>query len=439
MFLVFLQSRPVRWESAHISLPKVKMANMFFSIVSVTLGRTLTLSDDDIDTPLPSPLDDDELENQSTSTDTSAVDANERISPFLRLIYVRRLLAKSHRLLHTNVAMRSLQAPEKRAIRQNLLCELQDWRQRTANAMPCSNDESSLAISAFHCASWWEAVYHNAVLVLFRPPATTTLMGNAADSQPMVQDSEDVLKIMWETSRKLISNYREVLQARRLNYSWICLYTIFMAGLTNVYSVGQWARRRKLDPESFLPPCSDVMTDIKNCSNILTAICERWDDARQSCEIFSRLSDSAFKELLRAHLASAACAAQSVQQQQQQQQSANAAASAHHHHHGGGGAGATGLLAGGGGGGGSSVITHTELHSVNNSLPALHQDARMDDLGYGFQDRNGNGNAQSNSMFDDLDGFQHTFQDMQNALYGGVYDGSSEIMTGLARNWFDLE
>jgi hypothetical protein len=42
-------------------------------------------------------------------------------------------------------------------------------------------------------------------------------------------------------------------------------------------------------------------------------------------------------------------------------------------------------------------------------------------------------------MFDDLDGFQHTFQDMQNALYGGTYDGSSEIMTGLARNWFDLE
>ncbi|KAK7903759.1 hypothetical protein LTR67_001779 [Exophiala xenobiotica] len=422
-------------------------------IVSVTLGRTLTLSDDDIDTPLPSPLDDDELENQSASStdNTSAVDANEheRISPFLRLIYVRRLLAKSHRLLHTNVAMRALQGPEKRAIRQNLLSELQDWRQTTANAMPrSSNDESSLAISAFHCASWWEAVYHNAVLVLFRPPATTTLVGTAAagEGQTMVQDhqdseAEDVLKIMWETSRKLISNYREVLQARRLNYSWICLYTIFMAGLTNVYSVGQWARRRKLDPGSFLPPCSDVMTDIKNCSNILTAICERWDDARQSCEIFSRLSDSAFKELFRAHLASATAQSQSVQQQQQQPPG-NPVASGHSQG-GGAGAGATGLMVHG-----SSVITHTELHAVNShSLPALHQDARVDDdLGpYGFQDhRNGNANANgqqssSNSMFDDLDGFQHTFQDMQNALYGGTYDGSSEIMTGLARNWFDLE
>jgi hypothetical protein len=214
-----------------------------------------------------------------------------------------------------------------------------------------------------------------------------------------------------------------------------------MAGLTNVYSVGQWARRRKLDPGSFLPPCSDVMTDIKNCSNILTAICERWDDARQSCEIFSRLSDSAFKELFRAHLASATAQSQSVQQQQQQPPG-NPVASGHSQG-GGAGAGATGLMVHG-----SSVITHTELHAVNShSLPALHQDARVDDdLGpYGFQDhRNGNANANgqqssSNSMFDDLDGFQHTFQDMQNALYGGTYDGSSEIMTGLARNWFDLE
>ncbi|KAK4944922.1 hypothetical protein LTR10_015841 [Elasticomyces elasticus] len=366
-------------------------------IVSVTLGRTLTLSDEDIDTPLPLPLDDDELESQSTNTDGSTQEAEGRISPFLRLVLCRRLIAKGHRLLHTNVTIRSLQATDKRTIRENLLAEFQDWRERTAQAMPSSNDESSLAISAFSCASWWEALYHNAVLVLFRPPATTTLPGGG---HSVVQDTEDVLKIMWESSRKLISNYREVLQARRLNYSWICLYTIFMAGLTNVYSVGQWARRRKLDPTSFLPPCSDVMTDIKDCSNILTAICERWDDARQSCEIFSRLSDSAFKELLKAHLTSV--------QSHSVPPSANASA--------------------------AGTVTHAEPR--HDPLPVLQQDTSVDDLGYGFQDR---GTSGSSFTFDDLDGFQNTFQDMQNALYGGTYDGSSEIMNGLGRNWFDLE
>lgn len=390
--------------------------------MSVTLGRTLTLSDDDIDTPLPSPLDDDELESQDPNAESSSAEEapSTRISPFLRLILCRRLVAKAHRLLRTNVAIRSLQATEKRAIRQDLLAELQDWRQKTAKAMPLSsNDESSLAISAFHCASWWEAIYHNAVLVLFRPPATTTF---PAAGQSMVLDSEDVLKVMWETSRKLIANYREVLQARRLNYSWICLYTIFMAGLTNVYSVGQWARRRKLDPGSFLPPCADVVTDIKDCSNILTAICERWDDARQSCEIFSRLSDSAFKELLKAHLTSAQAVHQPIV-------SATAGGI-----HGGGGPTSNASVAG------TTTTTHnTEIRHDDDTLPVLQQDARMDDLGYGFQDRIHVTPPQSSFMFDDLDGFQNTFQDMQNALYGGTYDGSSEIMNGLGRNWFDLE
>ncbi|KAJ5807777.1 hypothetical protein N7474_009046 [Penicillium riverlandense] len=111
------------------------------------------------------------------------------------------------------------------------------------------------------------------------------------------EDIDDVLQMIWNSSRLILAKYSELLRLRHLNYSWVCLYTIFMAGLANIYAVGCCAQRRKRGIIAFLPPFFDVISDVRECSNILTAICERWDDARGSCDIFNILSMSALKEL----------------------------------------------------------------------------------------------------------------------------------------------
>lgn len=111
------------------------------------------------------------------------------------------------------------------------------------------------------------------------------------------EDMDDVLQMIWNSSRLVLAKYFDLLRARHLNYSWVCLYTIFMAGLANMYAVGCCVQRRKRGSVAFLPSLLDVMSDVRDCSNILTAICERWDDARVSCDIFNRLSTSALKEL----------------------------------------------------------------------------------------------------------------------------------------------
>jgi hypothetical protein len=112
------------------------------------------------------------------------------------------------------------------------------------------------------------------------------------------EDMDDVLQIIWNSSRQVLSHYFDLLRDRHLNYSWVCLYTIFMAGLANMYGVGCCSQRRKRGIIAFLPTALDVISDVRDCSNIITAICERWDDARGSCDIFNKLSMSALKELL---------------------------------------------------------------------------------------------------------------------------------------------
>ncbi|KAJ5080818.1 fungal-specific transcription factor domain-containing protein [Penicillium angulare] len=145
--------------------------------------------------------------------------------------------------------------------------------------------------------------------MLFRPSTTFPAMeGHESD-----EEADDVLRLIWESSRQVLAKYFDLLRSRHLNYSWVCLYTIFMAGLANVYSIGCCAQRWKRGILAFLPSYLDVVSDIRDCSNILTAICEKWDDARGSCDIFNQLSMSALKELATASLQPITAGVQNIQ------------------------------------------------------------------------------------------------------------------------------
>jgi hypothetical protein len=111
------------------------------------------------------------------------------------------------------------------------------------------------------------------------------------------KDIDDALLILWNSSRQVLANYLELLRVRHLNYSWSCLYTIFMAEMANVYCVGCFAQRKTRGVAAFVPSYWDAISDARDCSNLLTAFCERWNDARPSCDIFNRLSMTALKGL----------------------------------------------------------------------------------------------------------------------------------------------
>ena len=361
------------------------------------LSRPLTPSDDDIDTPLPSHFNDEYIAHSPPNTDIHTPTPPTSISPFIQLIRFRRILSRIHRTLYTNTASRLLSIEQREVIRHELLSELDEWRASNDRLLQLAPPKPGTegVLSAFTDRNWYEAIYHNGVLLLYRP--STAFPHQSLQSSV---GNEDNLRAMWNASRAVIYNYRMVLRARKLNYSWICLYSIFIAGLSNVYSVGRCAQRRVTDRTSFLPPVVDVVDDVRECSSILTAICERWDDARSSCEIFSRLSNGAIKELLKAQ----ALQSNSMNTIQVAPPISNRPAIASDPAYG---------------------TPRMEWSGPDGVVRHMSQ-AGMDQVACSDQ-------QQQDNVYE----FQQLFQDMQTSLYDHGFDGSNEVFFGFDKDWFD--
>ncbi|KAL1890771.1 Rac GTPase-activating protein BCR/ABR [Sporothrix stenoceras] len=321
------------------------------TIVNISLGRPLAIHDDDIDVPLPSAANDDEIgqDNVGSTVGSTACDGQDQVeiqptSLFLHHILYRRLQARIHRCMYTSRSVQTQPLHERRAVRRDIYKSLHEWQRGIGrlNLQQYQQPDQPIRSSFLH-PSWYEALYHSACLMLFRPstafPALERVYeergSGAATSRNSTADgdddgscgttdgvdsssggsiADDPLHILWTASRGVLQRYGELLRARQFNYSWVTLYTIFMAGLANVYAVGCCAQRRKkwcrqvyhqapsTDAETprsspFMPALLDVVCDFRDCSNILTAIGERWNDARAPYDTFARLSMSAMQEL----------------------------------------------------------------------------------------------------------------------------------------------
>lgn len=382
------------------------------SIVSITLGRPLALHEDDINVPLPSYLDDQSLDLHGVTPAVSMETQTESNSPFLQHIHLRKIQAKIHRLIYTSQSTPALSIQDKQVIRKGLFDELEAWLNKLPLlSLPSKNDPTAISSGFLH-PSWYQALYHSACLLLYRPSSTFP----AAPSLEADQDDNDVLQIVWQSSRNVLAKYLEVLRARRLNYSWVCLYTIFMAGLANVYSVGRCAQRRKQGIVAFIPPYLDVISDVRDCSNILTAICERWDDVRSSCEIFNRLSMSALKELAAIFFSPDG---DSLVNKSWQKNTSTVTID-------------------------SPLCTHDSRQNLQGNIDDLLPYSMRAENSTQRQGLTQNRQMQDVSSFektpemDDIIGFQELFQDMQDSIYdlNGSSSQSNEVMLGFSQGWF---
>lgn len=370
-------------------------------IVTVSLGRPLALFDDDIHVPLPSVLDDASLDEPET-----LVYSPRNMSPFLHHIRLRTIQAKIHQSMYTSRSTQSLPLRERQLIRRDLYNQLQSWKEDIELLALPMGDASSQIPSVFFHVNWYHALYHSGCLMLFRPSATFPAMEGLDDDE----DIDDVLLILWNSSRQVLANYFELLRVRHLNYSWSCLYMIFMAGLANVYCVGCCAQRKRRGVAAFVPSYWDAISDSRDCSNLLTAFCERWNDARSSCDIFNRLSMSALKGL----------AAVSFSQSNE------------------------------------SLTTTREGLKVDQttSQSRLETATARDRLAYATASSN-HVNRQTDTLeftetnggleqyplgslldFDPIVNFQQVFQDMQNSIHRSDFTETNEVLRGFSQDWF---
>ncbi|CEL09784.1 hypothetical protein ASPCAL12913 [Aspergillus calidoustus] len=360
-------------------------------IVNISLGRPLALHDDDIHVPLPSAADDETLGQVSPTTLPQ-----QTTSPFLQHTQLRRIQSKIHRCMYTSRLTQELPLTQRQAIRREIFDELQAWRQNIARLPLSPLDNSHPISSSYLHPSWYQALYHSGCLLLFRPSATFPAMEGLESDH----DNDDVLQIIWTSSRLVLSKYSELLRARHLNYSWVCLYTIFMAGLANVYSVGCCARRRKRGEVAFLPSFWDVVSDFRDYSNIMTAICERWADARGSREIFNSLSQSALKELAGPSFRGDVSRAEPSGQ-----------------------GNGNGNAAGQGVPGGTPSMLQTEQPFASGFVDGSISLDHLPEDGF----------AEFEPAFD----FQQMFQEMQSSINTGGYGQTDEVMLGFSQEWFE--
>ncbi|ETN36825.1 uncharacterized protein HMPREF1541_07812 [Cyphellophora europaea CBS 101466] len=256
-------------------------------VVSLMLGRPLAIQLEDIELELP---------QVGASSSESCI--------FAHVVRYRIICGKILNGLHRSWRGRK-KAEDYAELRQQLEHELNYWRSETSTLVLVRDDSllTPAAKSTFRAPEWYDLLYHNGILMLFRPsPCLSDATTNSV-----------TLQHVYESSQKAINYYASLHRSRKINYSWITLHAVFIAGLSYIYALRnhfQHIRRssRSLGKSTlnFSPTITQVVNDTRACSKILVAVSERWTMARSCSEVFDKLSDAVVEDVVEAQTAQAA-------------------------------------------------------------------------------------------------------------------------------------
>ncbi|CAG8022638.1 unnamed protein product [Penicillium salamii] len=257
------------------------------SVVSITLGRPFAIQLEDVSLKLPT----DALEN-GDSLDTE----KHRDAVFAHITQYRilcgKIMSSLHRGRHTNNEVSAL------AAQASLADDLEEWRSKTDTIFAGEGSSNTGKFSSFLTVDWYEMIYHNALLMLYRPSPALPLSSSRATV---------AVPIIYTSAKQAIGYYAHLHELQRINYTWITLRSVFMAGLSFVYAVGQHFRTKKspLTQLSHIlesdPSIMEIVNICRSCSNVLVAVSERGNIPRHCHRVFDRLSDAVLKDAVDYH------------------------------------------------------------------------------------------------------------------------------------------
>lgn len=292
-------------------------------ITSLALGRPLAIQLEDIDVDFPEcgPPEGDEHVTQN-NTPLSATYGTPQWSAatsiFVHIVKYRLICGKILNTLHRS----SKHAPPPGCsggpttyhhMREKLELELKGWHAQTdalqlvRNGASAASPENS---SSFRCDEWYQLLFHNGMLMLFRPsPVLCDAPRNSA-----------VLQRIYDSSRETIHLYAHLHRSKKMNYSWVTMQYVFMAGLSYIYALRNHVQSTQAPSERWeepirsrlqaTPTITQVVNSTRACSRVLVAVSERWDPARNCSDLFDRLSDAVISDIVDAQSAAPAAAAE---------------------------------------------------------------------------------------------------------------------------------
>lgn len=279
-------------------------------IASITLGRPLALQLEDIDAELPQAGPATDLTSpDGPLSPTESLDSplwHFRNAIFVAITRYRVLCGKVLSSLHGIKKPTQQDSTDIREVRRQLVQQLEEWRLYISELpLPVADVSSTMPQdqSSFRSREWYDLLYHNCVLMLYRP-------------SPALSDatqSSNTLQKLFDASRQSITLYGYLHRSRKINYSWITLHSLFIAGLSYIYAVRshfqcRWHQRNLShrqfpvnEPSATLvedPSITQIVNETRACSNVLVAVSERWSSARNCSLVFGRLSDAVLSDIV---------------------------------------------------------------------------------------------------------------------------------------------
>ncbi|OQO04298.1 hypothetical protein B0A48_10909 [Cryoendolithus antarcticus] len=199
-------------------------------VTSNILGRPLAIHDDDIDTLLPSVDSSAVFDPPSNSTAIG-----NRAAVFNAIIQYRLICGRTLTVLHRPRSMQTCLQDALRT-RDGLAQKLHDWLvdvKRIGLAVDLTSPTTER--SCFLSETWYELLYANAKLMIWRP---CPLLVDLLHDQVSLQN-------IYDASVQSITVYALLHKSRKINYSWITLQSAFLAGLSYVYSISRHLRAKR--------------------------------------------------------------------------------------------------------------------------------------------------------------------------------------------------
>jgi Fungal specific transcription factor domain/Fungal Zn(2)-Cys(6) binuclear cluster domain len=249
-------------------------------IVSIILGRPFAIKNEDVELDIPNAENGDVLMSRP-GEDSKHAQTNLQI--FTLIVRYRLLCGEITATLHRRHRPAETDAGIRR-IRDSIASRLDAWRS-DCNHLELGQDGKDVD-STFRSKLWYEILYHNARLLLYRPSPT----------MPDLSGDFYAIERIYESSRQSILLYGQLHRAKQLNYSWMTLHSVFMAGLSLIFAASCYFRGQKRDSLHSTITISlqtiDLVRSTRTCSQVLVAVSERWKSLRRCNEVFDRLSDA---------------------------------------------------------------------------------------------------------------------------------------------------
>ena len=236
----------------------------FDRVLGITLGRPFGITDESIRVPLPNPW---AASRQPFGQATNNFDIHHQRA-HNHLFSMAKLESEIKHVQHSQSWALTIANPKPNfgMWLEDIQPRLQEWYSTVPT--PAKAHPSSI----FANQAYWDSIYNNCILLLYRP-------NSSVQNLPA-----EAISISHEAACNLIANIKLLQREGRLDVLWKSVHHLFIAGLTVIY--GLWQSKDIRDRN----PVGNSISTLQSCASTLSAMSETFPGATGCRDVFDTLS-----------------------------------------------------------------------------------------------------------------------------------------------------